>query len=303
MMRMEEFAEEILRKVREKAGETLSLGITKVEKNNGTVRMALRAEVPGSTVGPLVYLDDGYGEYREGRIGTGEAAEEIYRAVMRHKDDLRDIDMDGVTQWEKVRSSVRAKLVNAEMNQGLLRETPHRRFLDLAVVYYIWLGETVREEGNITILIRNGHMESLGQDEEGLNRAALANMRLDRPPLLRDIMGLMHSLQPDFAFPSETSGRGPVLYVLTNRSMIFGAAEILDAETMKKIGDCLGNDFAVLPSSVHETLILPLSGREEYSEIADMVRTVNREMVNREERLSDHVYLYERKEGTLRIAA
>lgn len=52
-----------------------------------------------------------------------------------------------------------------------------------------------------------------------------------------------------------------------------------------------------------KSIILPVDGRISYQELADIVTDINRNVVSIVERLSDHVYLYERKEGALRIAA
>ena len=57
------------------------------------------------------------------------------------------------------------------------------------------------------------------------------------------------------------------------------------------------------PSSLHESIILPADGSVSYQELADMVTDINVNVVSVEERLSDHVYLYEREEGVLKIAA
>ena len=63
----------------------------------------------------------------------------------------------------------------------------------------------------------------------------------------------------------------------------------------------LGSDLYILPSSIHEILLLPVSaGKPE--ELAEIVKEVNRTQVQPEERLSDSVYLYDRKSGEIRIA-
>lgn len=92
-------------------------------------------------------------------------------------------------------------------------------------------------------------------------------------------------------------------YVLTNSQKVFGAVELLDGNTLKEIGDELGGDFIVLPSSLHESIIIFADGSASCQELADMVTDINRNVVSIEERLSDHVYLFEREEGVLRIAA
>ena len=83
----------------------------------------------------------------------------------------------------------------------------------------------------------------------------------------------------------------------------FGAAEILDKKTLWTIADQIGDRFIVLPSSVHEAIVLPPKEEAEYGRLADMVREVNDTQVDVEERLSDHVYVYSRDEEMLKIVA
>ncbi len=93
------------------------------------------------------------------------------------------------------------------------------------------------------------------------------------------------------------------MYILTNEDSVFGAAEILDMNTLRAIGEMLGDDFIVIPSSVHETIIVSAGNTPEYLELADMVCEINMTHVDATERLSNHVYRYDRDEGRLRIAA
>jgi UDP-3-O-acyl-N-acetylglucosamine deacetylase len=85
------------------------------------------------------------------------------------------------------------------------------------------------------------------------------------------------------------------VYVLTNTSGIDGAAEILQEEIRHKIADTIG-DFFVLPSSLHEVIIIPKSNRDTPEELACIVQEVNETQVSPEERLSNHIYEYSSSE-------
>ena len=58
----------------------------------------------------------------------------------------------------------------------------------------------------------------------------------------------------------------------------------------------------VLPSSIHEVLLLPDRGDQNYEELCRTVASINRSEVDPEERLSNNVYLFSRSTGRLRIA-
>lgn len=304
-MDLEEFAQAVLTAVRNKADGAFSADVVMNMRNNGIKLTGISAASPDSNVGPVVYLEGYFREYEKERMGIGEIAEAVYQQIMEHKDDLRDINLDNLRQWEAIRCNIYAKLINAEMNRELLEIVPHRLFLDLAVVYYIRMdGMMAGTVGSSSILIHRNHMEMWGKEEEDLYQAFAVNMRLEGKPLFENMAVLLKRMAPQIMEVLNDDGN-PVLstYILTNQCRYFGAAELLDRHIIQEIGNWLEEDFVILPSSVHETIIIPLSKAPEYSELKGMVREVNREQLDLQERLSDHVYIYDRKAGTLKIVA
>ena len=77
-----------------------------------------------------------------------------------------------------------------------------------------------------------------------------------------------------------------------------GAAAILNDDVRQEIAEKVG-DFYMLPSSIHETLIIPKDAGMEFKELEQMVQEVNQTQVAPGERLSDHVYEYDAKEHEL----
>lgn len=96
------------------------------------------------------------------------------------------------------------------------------------------------------------------------------------------------------------SGDGMPLYIVTNKSKTFGAASLLLPHIMEKIGEFLGS-FYVLPSSIHEVLVIPASSAMETSELIGMVRQINETELLPEEVLSDNIYLYDKDEKTFSV--
>ena len=72
----------------------------------------------------------------------------------------------------------------------------------------------------------------------------------------------------------------------------FGASAIKDKEVMKKIADVFGEDLYIIPSSVHDCILMPKS-ESTLEELQEMVYEVNRETVSREDRLSDDIYFFD----------
>lgn len=80
-------------------------------------------------------------------------------------------------------------------------------------------------------------------------------------------------------------------YVFFKPSPVSGAAALLDREALQNASNTLGGDLYILPSSIHEVLVLPSSILKP-EELEVLVRSVNQTEVRPEDILSDHVYHY-----------
>lgn len=305
MMSFEEFTENILEEMHAKSDGALHIFKKEVVKNNDIKMTGIAFMKEEADIGPCVYLDEFYREYESSGMECDEIVDEVYRLMLEHKDDeVPDFDIAGFLNWETVKSNIYAKLVNAEQNKEQLKEMPHRDFMDLAVVYYAVARDHAQEEFG-TIPIHNGHMEKWGQDEETLYQTALMNMRADGEADFASIETVVRRILPGVSFPDEVvnASRGKEMYILTNCRKRFGAAEILDKKTLRMVADQVGDRFIVLPSSIHETIVMPAKDEAEYDWLAGMVREANDTQVDIEERLSYHVYAYSRDEEMLKIVA
>ena len=86
------------------------------------------------------------------------------------------------------------------------------------------------------------------------------------------------------------------MYVASNKERIHGAGVIAYPEFMEEAAKRLGGDFYVLPSSIHEVILIPDTPDVSALELQGIVQSVNVEQVAPEERLSDHIYHYDSKE-------
>ncbi len=302
-MSFEEFRENILQEIRVRADGAFQVKKHDVIKNNNAKQTGIAVVKEEADVGPCVYLDELYREYESEGMKFDEIVDEVYRLILKYEEDMPDVDLSGFRKWETVQGDIYPKLVNAGQNKELLEKIPHRDFLDLAVVYYAIARDHAREDIG-TFLIHNGHMEIWGQEEENIYQTALMNMRADGEADLITIERIVeHILGIPFQEKDGNASQDKDMYILTNHRRRFGAAEILDKKTLRRIADKVGDGFIVLPSSIHETIILPPKDAKKYDGLAKMVREVNDTQVDREERLSYHVYVYSRDEETLRIVA
>ena len=91
------------------------------------------------------------------------------------------------------------------------------------------------------------------------------------------------------------AGSGPG-YVLTNSRFFWGAGALFYPGMIERIHDLLGGDFYVLPSSVHELILIKVDDQDP-RQLADLVRSANRSVVRDSDILADDLFIC--RSGTL----
>ena len=83
-----------------------------------------------------------------------------------------------------------------------------------------------------------------------------------------------------------------MMYVLTNKRNQFGASMILNKNIMQTISEKISGNFFLLPSSIHEWILVLADIKMTPEELSGMVQEINDTQIEIEERLSDNVYVY-----------
>jgi len=304
-MKIHTFMIRVLQKMQEEMGESATVSLQDITKNNGVVLTGLTISQKNVNISPTIYLEDFYEEYKKGK-SMEAIMEEIKDIFYKSKMD-QDIDMKFFTEYEQAKKRIVFKLINYDKNRELLKSIPHREYLDLAIVYYYLVD--MKEFSNATILIHNKHTEAWQIDEETLYEVASQNT----PQLLKtNFCGMMEVLkelaEEDFwcewmgeekneaeglllETKKETDATG--MYVLSNQSRLYGAGVILYEGVPEQCREHLGGNYFILPSSVHELILVPDLGQVTREKLGEMVREVNATQVEEQEQLSDFVYYYD----------
>ena len=182
---------------------------------------------------------------------------------------------------EKIKHEILFQAVNATKNRDLLEQAPHQRYLDLALVFF-YLEET-EDHQKRTFILSNQQMRRLGVTKEQVTEWAMENT----PRLLPPSFHSMEQAQED----------QPPMYVLTNVRMFLGAACLFYPRVLPSIRNAVQEDFYIIPSSVHECIILPMSDAYTKSELEKIVYEVNLTQVPEQEVLSNYVYFYQKSTG------
>ncbi|MBQ7919211.1 MAG: hypothetical protein IJ324_04650 [Lachnospiraceae bacterium] len=279
-------------RVQETLGDTVEVKVRSVLKNNSVRLWGLIITEDGKNISPTIYLECFYEAYEKGTaIDTiVEAIVDSYRNVPKEL----AVNMDFFKDFEKVKDRVAYRLVNLENNKELLADVPFIPYLDLAICFYYAFGDTQIGEG--AILIQRSHLEMWHTDEKELFSLAQENTSKLYPFEIMRMRSVMEQIlgAQDLEILDEIDPAS--MYVLTNKKRIQGAATILYPEVLEHIGDKLGKDFYIIPSSVHEVILMPMREEPDRNVLKDMIYEVNRTQLAPEDVLSDSLYFYNRKD-------
>ena len=297
-MEFTNFTTLVQREVEKRAGENYRVKMNDVMKNNGVVLRGITLMQDDSNISPTIYLNPYYDAYENGDTTLGTVIDEVIDTYERNKIN-RSIDMKFFLNYETVRSRIIFKLINTEKNRELLRDVPYIPFHDLSIVFQCLVSE--ERFGNASILIHNVHLQLWKVNARELYECALENTPLLQGYELADMNTVLEEMKALGGIDDEEiedMQQEVPMYVLSNKSRINGASCILYKDILKDFAMVVDKDLYVLPSSIHEVILLPSDGTQESEQLKEMVREINQSQVEKEEVLSDSVYYYRRSDDS-----
>ena len=276
-MNYTEFMNAMLCEIRGQVDAQVRTELYTVTKNNGTRRTGILFKQEDSNLAPTIYLEEFYQKYLKGQQvpDLADSICSIYQEIRVKK----TCDCQNLFDFNHVKEHIVYKLIRRYANEELLKKIPYEPFLDLAVVYYIQIDNT--RFGSAAIQIRNEHLRYWRVEKEEIRRLAEKNTPRIYPVQIRQIVRFM--------------------YVATNEQCSLGAAVMRYPDFREKVRGMIRGDFYILPSSIHEVILVPESFGLEPERMQEMVKEINQTGVAPEEVLSDSVYYFDGEE--IRIVA
>lgn len=336
-MNYEKFVKEVKRGVEEIIKKELDDGVVMVRdvlKNNSIRAQAISVVREGEQATPTIYLQNYYIDYKNGRT-IKNICYEIFETYLYGIDNFKmDINIQDISDFEKIKDIIYYKIINYEMNQSLLSRIPHFKFLDLAIVFYIMVSRD--DEGQATALINNHHIAGWEITPGQLRNIAFENTWSKFPVVIRrmedivsemilnDILGDEEWVDSydefDDDFISEDTEYGEYtygelkgivreeveslkvedlnMYVMSNAMKINGAACITYPNAIRDFAMEHQCDVYIIPSSIHEVILIP-DIQCSLETINDLIKDVNRRQLDPVEILSDHAYVYRLETGEI----
>ena len=285
-MMYELFIKEVKEAVESKVGTGFDVTVNKVTKNNGLTLDGLVIKTTTSNIAPTIYLNGYYERYEDGAMELSDVVESILDTYNHHNSVTFDIST--FTDFDAVKNRICYKLVNTASNKDLLKDVPHREMFDLSVVYYVMVSAEDGATG--TILIHNNHLDFWDVTENDLYEFASINTSKLLPAGIKSMFDTLSEMIDMEDLPNTDD----FMYVLTNKEKLQGASTILYSDVLSTFAEKKNTNLWLIPSSVHEWIIIPDDGNMNRETLSEMIKEVNGSQLAPDEVLSDHPYYFDR---------
>ena len=300
MNQNKEFYDEIINAIREEIPEEIrdmmEVDIREFVKANDTVFHGVVIKGPEQDIVLTIYIEDCIKQLPED-FATKDLAEAIislYQVGMREAPAVESLSLE----FDDIKDKLVVQLAEVDRNRDRLKELAYKP-LDNGMVMLAYVVVQEDERGSMRFAVTKDIVEGQNYDIDKMFETAMKN----NEPVLVDISDAIFSDGIEFAenlFDKELSDKLPDgMYTLTNSSTNLGAAALYYPDIQKRIGDMLQNSYYVLPSSIHELMILPCSVNDNPEFLRKMVKEANETVVNQQEVLSDRIFMYDREKERL----
>lgn len=305
MLDFREFKSEFVSACRSNiASFTECFGCGDIEIEERSVTKAQRGPLSGlifrtsdTVAAPTYYVEDFYRMYRDG-ASISELSFDIAQNAFHYIHEDPPLSFEESAKSFEDAANLRIRLINSSRNAALLSTVPNRETgCGLSLIPEV-------RSGPYRAVVTRELMKSFGISEQDLLLIALANTAAFDVPVLADLTEMLCVGQDDCenlllkGLSTEPLPAPDSLYVLTNDKFFWGASVLLYPGMTSRLSALLGGDFYVLPSSVHEVLLLPLSMGDP-DKLLETIHEGNRTVVNEEDFLSDDLIICEN--GDLKI--
>lgn len=243
----------------------------------------------GLECSPTFYAEDFYQAYRSGTPIADLSREAVETAVssLDLAGQLAQYSYDMIGDPDKLR----IRMLNKGRNKEYLSGIPCR---DLGCGF-VYIAEII--SGEYRAIITDGLMKEYEMTRDELFDIAVRNTVESFPAVLHDLsMSVICGPDECENLLDRPAGRVPAGagpgFVLTNSGFFWGAGALFYPGVIDRIHDLLGGDFYVLPSSVHELILIAVDDQDP-QQLADLIRSANREVVSDSEILADDLYICE----------
>lgn len=304
MLDINEFARMLKNEVERRMGERYYIEMTEVVKNNSckvtglTIRDSESAVI--NKMAPTFYAEEYYGSYEDG-ADIGDIANTIIKGF--YNVEYPDLKIDQLYNKDELQKNVFYRLINTAKNTETLENCPHIEFNDLSLVFYYLCD---KKYDNIKcFMISNNFMNHICEVTiDDLYSMAHNNMPLMFPEKLEELWRPLYRSSIRSGSPMDNSElemlSSQEMYIYSNEEGLNGASVILYGSKISELAKRLNSDIYIIPSSVHEVILMPAYDYYDPESLIDLVQDVNSVAVDAKDFLADNVYIYSHETGIIK---
>lgn len=303
---MEEFMNDVIKALKMKLGEGYRIFPKEQRKNNELVLYGICIHKENESICPVVYPEEFILPYIMGVLDAEKIADILLEQCRQGKISQNVAACLG--DFKLMKDKVRIRLVNYGANSSELEGVPHRKFLDLAITYYLDMQADLAGQ-NGAGAVTNALMDMWGVSEDELYRLGVESLLAEDAFHTTDIFDLIRQsaqeeqdtqMEEAIAELQKDHGR-PKMYVVTNQGRFYGANCLLNTSFLQEMAEDSGCSLIIFPSSVHELVILPQkNGYENRMDTKD-IQEINYEYLPKDEWLSNSIYRYDREKKEVSV--
>lgn len=283
----------------------MQVSIVNKMRNNGILEKSIKVDIPGTNVSPSISTLPLY-EHCCDCDDMPAVVRSLAEKIITERD--RQIDTMSVLSKDNILNSTYLMVVNTASNKALLADTPHFLIAEGELAAIPRLSINVGGKKG-SIIIKNGMLPVLQMTGDEILQVAKINTSgqnlFEINSLLSETMQAMTDNGEDIAddFSEFFTEITPKAFVVNNKDKKLGACCLVCPEVIGTAIEKMGFDCYILPSSIHEVILVEKKGNaDEIEELRDMVKQVNRQSIPAAEILSDKVFVYNQKTKKIEIA-
>ena len=287
----------VSKEVEDRGLEDISLKLTTVESPDGMTDR-LMVSVGESKMSMAFRLKEIYQNVENGEdidhavFKMVNTIEENISVVKNKEQDVKSF----ITDYEKVKDNTYLRLIPGD--SPILKSTPHKMIEDMALVVNIHLDSISDDNGRSCVVVSRPLMEMYGIDEAKLFADAEKNSLENEPIVFKPLIDMVKDLINSENIP-DPEDVGIVTYIATNASGFQGAAVAGYPDFCEKAAETMGGSFYMLPSSVHEFILIKDDGKAKAKDLNKMIRNVNETVLEPRDILAAQCYHYDAKAKVL----
>ena len=313
-MNYQEFVQKIqdrLNERQEENGNLYSVRADTVRKIQGSY-YGLVVSITSNPVTELgVNLKKFFTDFVIHRVSIEDIVIDVDQQLQHEIEQTSKYNLSNLQDYEYVKNHLGLQVINMEENQELLKTLPYTQIANLALIYRIFIDK------NTCALINNNMFKCYGISLEQLHADAILHVHTEKPCFIREMREVMkeisetilqgEKMQEDEKEEmknslAEMGNDPPFKMYIAGTDGVYGASVIARPDFFEEAVQIMGGDFYVIPSSMHEVIILKDLHREDIGALEETIWEVNTLKVAKEDFLSNNLYHYDSKENIFETA-